>query len=105
MPGAAYLAILGWEVCRKLWRVHITSHEHVPQSLARLSTVEDTLGSKTPCRLKGVVGNEVVFSVPRARPLGLGLLSLANVYTLTSGPSHRGGAALRDNTRNTTFVG
>ena len=105
MPGAAYLAVLDWEVRRKLWRVHVTGHEHVPQSLARLSTVEDTLGSKTPRRLKGVVGNEVVFSVPRVRPLGLGLLSLANVYTLTLGPSHRGGAAPRDNTSNTAFFG
>ena len=40
------------------------------------------------------MGNKVVSSVPSARTLDLGLLSLANVCTLTLGPSRRS-AALR----------
>ena len=76
-----------------------------PQLLAGLSVAGDTLGSKALLCLKGILGNEVVFSVPSARAGGLGLLSLANVSTLTLGPSRRGSADLRDTARNMHLLG
>jgi len=60
-----------------------------------LSIAEDTLSSKALHRLKKLVGNDAVSSVPNARALGLGSLSLENVSTLTSRSSRRS-AALRD---------
>lgn len=92
VTGGAYLAILGWGVGNfGAFTSPVTNM--FPQLLTGLSIAEDTLGSKAPLRLKGIVGNEVVFSVPSARALGLGLLSLANVSTLTLGPSRRRSAA------------
>ncbi len=99
VTGGAYLAILGWGVGNfGAFTSSVTNT--FPQLLTGLSIAEDTLGSNAPLRLKGIVGNEVVFSIPSARTLGLGSLSLANVSTLTLGPSRRRSAALRDSASN-----
>ncbi|KAH9029976.1 hypothetical protein EDB85DRAFT_1964846 [Lactarius pseudohatsudake] len=99
VTGGAYLAILGWGVGDfGAFTSHVTNM--FPRLLAGLSIAEDTLGSRAPLRLKGVVDGEVVFSVPSARALGLGSLSLTNVNTLTLGPSRGWSAALRNSARN-----
>ena len=103
MTGGAYLAILGWGVGNfGAFTSPVTNM--LPQPLTGLSISEDTLGSKAALRLKGMVGNEVVFSIPSVRALGLGSLSLANVSTLTLGPSRRRSAALRDRARSTHLL-
>ncbi|KAH9061725.1 hypothetical protein EDB83DRAFT_2385442 [Lactarius deliciosus] len=99
VTGGAYLAILGWGIGDfGAFTSHVTSM--FPRSLAGLSIAEDTMGSRAPLRLKGVVDGEVMFSVPSARALGLGSLSLTNVNTLTLGPSRGWSAALRNSAKN-----
>ena len=96
--GGAFLTILGWGVGN--FGAFTTSVTNMfPQLLTGLSIAEDTLGSRAPLRLKGLVGNDAVFSVPSARTLGLGSLSLASVSTLTLGPSRRRSAAFTDGSR------
>ncbi|KAH9053343.1 hypothetical protein EDB87DRAFT_1690435 [Lactarius vividus] len=103
VTGGAYLAILGWGIGDfGAFTSHVT--RMFPRLLTGLSVAEDTLGSRAPLRLKGVVDGEVVFSVPSTRALGLGSLSLTNVNTLTLGPSRGWSAALRDSARNKYLV-
>jgi hypothetical protein len=75
-----------------------------PQHITGLFIAENTLGGNAPLRLKGIVGNEVVFSVPSARTLSLGSLSLANVSTLRLGSSRRISAAIRDGASGTDLL-
>ena len=101
--GGTYLAILGWGVGNAgAFTSSVTAM--FPQLLTGLSIAEDTVGSKDPLRLKGTVGNEVVFSVPSVRALSLGSVSLANVTTLTLGPSRKRSPALKHGSRVTHLL-
>ncbi|KAN0135889.1 hypothetical protein V8E53_006341 [Lactarius tabidus] len=100
--GGAYLAILGWSGNLGALITPVTNM--FPQHITGLFIAENTLGGNAPLRLKGIVGNEVVFSVPSARTLSLGSLSLANVSTLRLGSSRRISAAIRDGASGTDLL-
>jgi hypothetical protein len=103
VDGGAYLAILGWGAGNAgAFTSSVTAM--FPQLFTGLSIAEDTLGSKEPLRLKGTVENEVVFSVPNLRALSLGSVSLANVNTLTLGPSRKRSPALKHGSRGTHLL-
>ena len=93
--GGSYLAILGWGV-GNFGALTTSVTNMFPQHITGLFIAENTLGGEAPLRLKGLVANEVVFSLPRARTLDLGSLSLENVSTLTLRSSRRMSTAIRD---------
>jgi hypothetical protein len=101
--GGAHLAILGWGI-ENFGALTTPVTNVFPQNITGLFIAENTLGGNAPLRLKGIVGNEVLFSVPSARTLGLGSLSLENVSTLTLGPSRRMSAAIRDGASGTDLL-
>ncbi|KAI0266226.1 hypothetical protein BC834DRAFT_1032827 [Gloeopeniophorella convolvens] len=86
-PGRLYLAILGWGVSNQ--GAFPSSITNLLPALTGLSIAKDTLGSGAPLRLKGIVGNEVVFSVPSDRILISNAASLSSITTLTIGPVRR----------------